>query len=154
MVNLTHCDDCLQAHTSGSSQQTQFTQFTQLSQFRGSRMSNRIRAFAFIALGKLYQQNSLSLHIFRVCCCHCKITCTCMFGFFFQASCVYRMRTWLRSVWQPWPENWRPPRTPPSETTSSSFSVTSVLGKTHFSHISVLKLRYFHMNLEKPSTSI
>lgn len=41
----------LKAHTSGSSQQTQFTQFTQLSQFRGSRMSNRIRAFAFIALG-------------------------------------------------------------------------------------------------------
>ncbi|XP_078330914.1 condensin-2 complex subunit D3-L-like isoform X1 [Crassostrea virginica] len=46
-----------EAHTSGSSQQTQFTQFTQLSQFRGSRMSNRIRAFAFIALGKLCLQN-------------------------------------------------------------------------------------------------
>uniref|UniRef100_K1QWD7 Condensin-2 complex subunit D3 n=1 Tax=Magallana gigas TaxID=29159 RepID=K1QWD7_MAGGI len=47
-----------EAHTSGSSQQTQFTQFTQLSQFRGSRMSNRIRAFAFIALGKLCLQNA------------------------------------------------------------------------------------------------
>ncbi|XP_055997299.1 condensin-2 complex subunit D3-like isoform X2 [Ostrea edulis] len=47
-----------EAQTSGSSQQTQFTQFTQLTQFRGSRMSNRIRAFAFIALGKLCLQNA------------------------------------------------------------------------------------------------
>ncbi|XP_062580228.1 condensin-2 complex subunit D3-L-like isoform X1 [Saccostrea cucullata] len=46
------------AHISGSSQQTQFTQFTQLTQFRGSKMSNRIRAFAFIALGKLCLQNA------------------------------------------------------------------------------------------------
>lgn len=75
-----------------------------------------------------------------------------MFGFFFQASCVYRMRTWRRNVWQPWPGNWRPPLTSPSGTTSSSFSVTSVLGKTLLIHIFQLsKLRYFHTNKEKPT---
>ncbi|KAL3841668.1 hypothetical protein ACJMK2_019782 [Sinanodonta woodiana] len=42
----------------GSQQSSQFSQPTQaLSQFRGSKMSNRVRAFAFITLGKLCLQH-------------------------------------------------------------------------------------------------
>ncbi|WAR03163.1 CNDD3-like protein [Mya arenaria] len=46
------------SHGSVETQGTQFTQGTQpLTQFRGSQMSNRVRAFAFITLGKLCLQH-------------------------------------------------------------------------------------------------
>ncbi|XP_052213027.1 condensin-2 complex subunit D3-like isoform X2 [Dreissena polymorpha] len=54
---LSNSQGSTDSHGTQASQGTQFTQGTQLTQFRGSQMSSRIRAFAFITLGKLCLQH-------------------------------------------------------------------------------------------------